>query len=145
MASSVLLPDLYQLTMAHAYFRQGMRDTAVIALFVRRLPKSRRCLLSAGLARVLEYLQPLRFSGDELPFLASTNAFPANFIDHLSGVRFAGSVHVMAEGTPFFAHEPILRVTAPILEAQLVESRIINLMHFQTMVASKAACCVLAA
>jgi nicotinate phosphoribosyltransferase len=145
MASSVLLTDLYQLTMAHAYFRQGMRDTAVFELFVRRLPKSRRFLLSAGLAQVVEYLETLRFSSDELRFLASTNAFPADFIEHLSGVRFTGSVHAMAEGTPFFAHEPILRVPAPILEAQLVESRIINLMHFQTMVASKAARCVLAA
>lgn len=143
--ASALLTDLYQLTMAHAYFKLGMRDTAVFELFVRRLPPTRRFLLAAGLEQVVEYLETLRFIGTDLEFLASLKIFPAEFLDYLAGVRFTGSVHAMPEGTPFFANEPILRVTAPILEAQLLESRILNLAHFQTLIASKAARCVLAA
>jgi len=143
--SSVLLTDLYQLTMAHAYFELDMHETAVFELFVRRLPRPRRFLVAAGLEQVLDYLEGLRFSAEDIEFLASLGTFPARFLDHLAGVRFTGSVHAMREGTPFFADEPILRVTAPILEAQLVESRVLNLAHFQTLIASKAVRCVHAA
>lgn len=143
--ASALLTDLYQLTMAHAYFKLGMRDTAVFELFVRRLPQTRRFLLAAGLEQVAEYLESLRFTAADLEFLASMKIFPADFLEHLSSVRFTGSLHAMPEGTPFFANEPILRVTAPILEAQLVESRLLNLAHFQSLIASKAVRCVLAA
>jgi nicotinate phosphoribosyltransferase len=144
-SSSALLTDLYQLTMAHAYFKLGMRESAVFELFVRRLPGTRRFLLAAGLNQVVAYLENLRFTSADLTFLASLNLFPAEFLEYLAGVRFTGSVHAMPEGTPFFANEPILRVTAPILEAQLVESRLLNLAHFQTLIASKAIRCVLAA
>lgn len=143
--ASALVTDLYQLTMGHAYFKLGMRETAVFELFVRRLPRSRHFLLAAGLEQVVEYLETLRFIDTDLEFLASMKIFPAEFLEHLAAVRFTGSLHAMPEGTPFFANEPILRVTAPILEAQLVESRILNLAHFQTLIASKAARCVLAA
>jgi len=143
--ASALLTDLYQLTMAHAYFKLGMRDTAVFELFVRRLPPTRRFLLAAGLEQVVQYLETLRFSVTDLEFLASMKIFPTSFLDYLAVVRFTGSLHAMPEGTPFFANEPILRVTAPILEAQLLESRILNLAHFQTSIASKAVRCVLAA
>src|SRR4051812_24525784 len=145
MYAPALLTDLYQLTMAHAYFKLGMRDTAVFELFVRRLPPTRRFLIAAGLTQIVDYLENLRFSAQDLEFLASTKAFPVEFLDHLASVRFTGSVHAMPEGTPFFADEPVLRVTAPILEAQLVESRLVNLAHFQTLIASKAVRCVLAA
>ena len=140
-----LLTDLYQLTMAHVYFEQGMDDTAVFELVVRRLPSKRRFLLAAGLEQVVDYLEQLRFSSAELEFLNSLGSFPQAFLDHLADLRFTGSVHAMPEGTPFFADEPILRVTAPIAEAQLVESRLLNMVHFQTLIASKAARCVLAA
>lgn len=143
--ASALVTDLYHLTMAQAYFKLGMRDTAVFELFVRRLPPVRRFLLAAGLEQVVEYLETVRFIDTELEFLASLKIFPAEFLDYLAAVRFTGSVHAMPEGTPFFANEPILRVTAPILEAQIIESRILNLVHFQTLIASKAARCVLAA
>jgi nicotinate phosphoribosyltransferase len=142
---SALLLDLYQLTMAHAYFELGMRETAVFELFVRRLPRTRRFLVAAGLEQALQYLQEFRFSAADLGFLEQMKVFPADFLEYLAEVRFTGSVHAMSEGTPFFADEPILRVTAPILEAQLVESRILNLLHFQSLIASKAARCVLAA
>lgn len=131
--------------MAHAYFELGMRDTAVFELFVRRLPQTRRFLLAAGLEQAIEYAEQLRFTADDLEFLSDLGTFSSRFLDYLGTVRFTGSMHAMSEGTPFFADEPILRVTAPILEAQLLESRILNICHFQTLIASKAARCVIAA
>jgi nicotinate phosphoribosyltransferase len=145
LSDAPLLTDLYQLTMAHVYFEQGMDDTAVFELVVRRLPSKRRFLLAAGLEQVVDYLEQLRFSAADLEFLKSLGSFPQAFLEHLADLRFTGSVHGMPEGTPFFADEPILRVTAPIAEAQLVESRLLNIVHFQTLIASKAARCVLAA
>jgi hypothetical protein len=102
-------------------------------------------LLAAGLEQIAEYLEALRFTPSDIEFLSGLKIFPADFLEYLSTMRFTGSVHAMAEGTPYFAHEPILRVTAPILEAQLVESRILNLAHFQSVIASEAVRCVLAA
>jgi nicotinate phosphoribosyltransferase len=143
--SVALLTDLYQLTMGHAYFELGMSDTATFELFVRRLPRSRRFLVAAGLEQALEYLEQFRFSSEDLDFLTGLGAFDKPFVDHLRRLRFTGDVYAMTEGTAFYADEPILRVAAPILEAQLVESRILNIMHFQTLIASKAARCVLVA
>jgi nicotinate phosphoribosyltransferase len=142
---SALLTDLYQLTMARAYHELGMRDTAVFELFVRRLPATRHFLVAAGFQQVVEHLEGLRFSPGDLEFLGGLDLFPPSFLEYLATLRFTGSVHAMAEGTPFFANEPILRITAPIVEAQLVESRLINLMHFQSVIASKAIRCVAAA
>src|SRR6516225_5960874 len=140
-----LLTDLYQLTMAQAYFELGMKDDAVFELFVRRLPGTRRFLLAAGLEQALEYIAGLKFSADDIAFLATLGRFRADFLDYLGSVRFTGAVHAMPEGSPFFADEPIVRVSAPILEAQLLESRLLNIVHFQTLIASKAARCVSAA
>jgi nicotinate phosphoribosyltransferase len=142
---SALLTDLYELTMGHAYYELGMRDTAVFELFVRRLPPTRRYFVAAGLAQVVDYLRTLRFTAADQQYLASLNLFPPGFVDHLSNLRFTGSLHAVAEGTVVFANEPLLRVTAPIIEAQLVESRILNLMHLQTLIASKASRCITAA
>ncbi len=142
---SALLTDLYQLTMLQGYFEQGMEEPAVFEFFVRRQPAERRFLLAAGLEQALEYLQGLRFSEQELDWIAGCGRFKPGFVDRLAALRFTGEVHAMPEGTVFFAHEPILRVTAPLPQAQLVESRLINLLHFQTLIATKAARCVLAA
>jgi nicotinate phosphoribosyltransferase len=139
-----LLTDLYQLTMGQVYFELGMHDTAVFELFVRRLPRTRRFLIAAGLEQAVEYLEQLRFTAEELEYLAGLGIFKPAFLEHLSKLRFTGSLHAMPEGTPFFADEPVARITAPILEAQLVESRILNIVHFQSLIASKAARCVLA-
>ncbi len=144
-APDALLTDFYQLAMAQAYYGSEMNDTAVFELFVRRLPGSRHFLVAAGLEQVVDYLERLRFEDDDLAYLATLNKLSARFLDHLGTVRFTGAVHAMPEGTPFFADEPILRVTAPILEAQLLESRLLNMVHFQTTIASKAARCVIAA
>ncbi len=144
-ASSPLLTDLYQLNMLQAYLDHGRTDTAVFELFMRKLPPRRRFLLAAGLEQTLDYLENLRFSAQEIAWLASTGRFGDNLLEYLSRFRFEGDVDAMPEGTVFFADEPILRVTAPLPQAQLVETRLINVLHFQTLIASKAARMVLAA
>jgi nicotinate phosphoribosyltransferase len=144
-ASSVLLTDLYQLTMLDAYFQLGMEQLAVFEFFVRRLPKARNFLVAAGLDQALDYLENLRFTADDLEWLASTGRFSPQLLDRLGTLRFTGQVYAMREGTVFFASEPVLRVVAPLPEAQLVESRLLNLLQYQTLVASKAARCRIAA
>jgi nicotinate phosphoribosyltransferase len=142
--ASALLTDLYQLTMLQTYFEQGMTGTAVFELFFRRLPpRQRNFFVAAGLGQVLEFLEELRFQPDELQWLASTGRFTAACIDRLAGLRFTGDVWAMAEGTVFFANQPIIRVEAPLPEAQLVETRLMNILHFQSMIATKAARAVL--
>jgi len=143
--NSALLTDLYQLTMLQGYFHQGMEEEAVFEFMVRELPAQRGFLLAAGLEQVLEYLEGLRFTTRELEWLDACGHFDQEFVDYLADLRFTGEVHAMAEGTLFFPHEPILRVTAPLPQAQLVESRVINLLHLQTVLAAKAVRCVLAA
>jgi nicotinate phosphoribosyltransferase len=139
---SALLVDLYELTMAQSYVDEGMDGEAVFSLFVRHLPPERGYLVAAGLEPVLDYLQRLSFTSDDLEFLESTGRFTPKLLKRLEMLRFTGSVRAMPEGTILFPDEPILEVTAPILEAQLVESVIINLVQLQTMIASKAARCV---
>lgn len=140
-----LLTDFYQLAMASAYYELGMEQTAVFEFFVRHLPETRNFLVAAGLEQVLDYLRSLRFTPDEIGWLESTRRFNSAFLQRLERFRFTGKVLAMREGTVFFASEPVLQVIAPLPEAQLVESRIINLLHYQTLVASKAARCRLAA
>ena len=139
MTTSALLTDLYQLTMLQAYHDRGMNETAVFEFFVRRMPENRNFLVAAGLEQVLDYLESLRFSEAELAWLAGCGRFKPDFIDSLAALRFTGDVDAMPEGTLFFPDEPILRVAAPLAQAQLVETRIINLLQFQVLVASKAA------
>ncbi len=143
--SSVLLTDFYQLTMLHGYFRQAMEETAVFELFVRKLPPRRGFLLAAGLEQALEFLEALRFTPEELAWLEETGRFDRAFLDRLAKLRFTGDVDALPEGTVCFADEPILRITAPLPQAQLVETRLMNLIHLETMIASKAARSVLAA
>jgi len=143
--SSLLLTDLYQLNMLQAYIDNGQVDTAVFEMFVRKLPERRGFLVAAGLEQALDYLERLRFAEDELDWLARSGRFNRRFLDYLADFRFTGDVHAMPEGTVFFADEPIIRITAPLPQAQLVETRIINLLHFQSLIAAKAARMVLAA
>jgi nicotinate phosphoribosyltransferase len=144
-SSSALLTDLYQLTMLQAYLAQGMTDTAVFELFIRKLPPSRNFFLAAGLEQVLDFLEQLQFSANELDWLEKTGRFSPALLTYVSTLRFTGDVHAMPEGTVFFPNEPMLRVTAPLPQAQLVETRLMNLLNFQTMIASKAARSVLVA
>ncbi|QWG12067.1 nicotinate phosphoribosyltransferase [Bradyrhizobium sediminis] len=144
-ATSPLLTDLYQLNMVQAYLDHGQMDTAVFEFFVRRLPARRGFLMAAGLEQALDFLENLQFSSEEIDWLRKNYRFTDGFLDYLARLRFTGDVDAMPEGTIFFANEPIIRVTAPLPEAQLVETRLINILHFQSVVASKAARMVLAA
>jgi nicotinate phosphoribosyltransferase len=142
---SPLLTDLYQLTMLEAYFEHGTDDTAVFEFFVRHLPPRRAFLVAAGLEQLLQFVENLRFTDDDLAWVRASSRFRPGFADRLAALRFTGDIHAMPEGTIFFPDEPTVRVTAPMPQAQLIESRLINLMHFQTLIASKAVRCVLAA
>ena len=143
--ASPLLIDLYQLNMILAYLDRGQTDTAVFEFFVRKLPEERNFLIAAGLEPALDFLENLQFSPEEIDWLAGTGRFRADLLDYLATLRFSGDVDAMPEGTVFFAAEPILRVTAPLPQAQMVETRLINILHFQTVIAAKAARMVLAA
>ena len=143
--NSALLSDLYQLTMLQGYVEQRLYGTAVFEFFVRKLPPGRNFLLAFGLEQALEYLEQLHFSEQELSWLAGREQFSAEFVRYLADFRFTGDVDAMPEGTVFFPHEPILRITAPLPQAQFVESRLINLLHFQTLIGSKAVRSALAA
>src|SRR5687768_13544831 len=139
-----LLIDLYELTMAASYLRRGMNHSAVFEHFVRHLPPNRSWLLAAGLEPTLELIRQLRFGEAELDYLRVIGLSRA-FVDHLAGFRFAGDVNAVPEGTILFANEPIIQVRASLIEAQLLETLILNQVNFQTMIASKAARVVLAA
>jgi nicotinate phosphoribosyltransferase len=143
--ASPLLTDLYEINMIQAYLDHGEVKTAVFEFFVRKLPDRRNFLMSAGLEQALGFLETLHFSRDEIDWLASTRRFDNRLLDYLAGLRFSGDVHAMPEGCVFFPNEPILRITAPMPEAQLIETRLINILHYQTLIASKAARMVLAA
>ncbi len=138
-----MLTDLYELTMSAAYFQSGKSgDLATFELNVRSLPPQRSFLVAAGLAQAVEYFQQFSFSGDEIDFLRKHPAFApvrTDFFDFLKSVRFTGSVWAVPEGTVVFAEEPLLRVTAPIIEAQIAETYLLAMLTYQTTVASKAA------
>jgi nicotinate phosphoribosyltransferase len=140
-----LLTDLYQLNMMQAYLDHGETKTAVFEFFVRKLPPRRGFLVSAGLEQAIDFLENLHFTAEDINWLAQTDRFRKELLTHLADFRFTGDVHAMPEGTVFFANEPILRVTAPLPQAQLVETRLINILHFQSLIASKAARMMLAA
>jgi nicotinate phosphoribosyltransferase len=139
MRQSALCLDLYELTMAQSFLDEGIGASATFSLFVRRLPRQRSYLVAAGLDDVLDFLGSFAFAPTELAYLESTGLFTSRLLDHLATLRFRGSVRALPEGTVCFADEPILEVTAPIVEAQLVETAVINLIQLQTLVASKAA------
>ena len=142
---SALLTDLYQLTMLKSYVADDMHGEAVFEFFARRLPERRNFLLSAGLDQLLDVLATLGFDDGELRWLEERGYADAKLLEYLGNFRFTGDIYAVPEGTVVFADEPIVRVVAPLPQAQLVESRLINLIHFQTLIASKAARSVLAA
>ena len=143
--SGPLFTDLYELTMAAAYFDHNVTDNAAFSLFVRNYPKNRNYFVAAGLADALNELADFTFSDQDIDYLKSTGLFKNNFLSYLKDFKFAGTVRAMAEGTIFFTDEPILEVAAPLIEAQIVETLLINTIGFQTMIATKAARCIHAA
>jgi nicotinate phosphoribosyltransferase len=144
-AGPALFTDLYELTMMQAYLREGLTGTAVFSLFVRRLPPERNFLIACGLETVLDSLEALRFSEADIVCLATLGVFTPEFLASLRDFRFTGDVFALAEGTPVFGNEPLLEIAAPLPEAQLVETMVLNQIHLQTLLASKAVRVVLAA
>jgi nicotinate phosphoribosyltransferase len=134
-----LVTDLYELTMAAAYRADGLEHEATFELFVRTLPHERRFLLAAGLDDALDGLESWRFDADDVAYLDGLGSFPAGFVDRLADLRFTGDVWAVPEGEVVFAGEPLVRVTAPLVEAQIVETWLLNRVASQTMLASKAA------
>jgi nicotinate phosphoribosyltransferase len=143
--SLALLTDLYQLTMAQAYFTDHKTDRATFSLFIRSYPLNRGFFISAGLHDVLEFLETFALDGPALDYLSTQNLFTNDFLKFLEKLRFTGDVWAVPEGQLFFRDEPVLEVTAPIIEAQLVETFIINQINLQSLIATKAARCVHAA
>jgi nicotinate phosphoribosyltransferase len=142
---NALLTDLYQLNMMAAYLDYGLTETAVFELFVRKLPSRRGFLIAAGLEQAVQFLETVSFEPEELEQIRRLGQYPEDFIAYLRSFHFSGDVDAMPEGTVYFPDQPILRVTAPLPEAQFVETRLVNLLHFQSVIASKAARMVLAA
>ena len=141
-----LLVDLYELTMGESYVAQGIDERpATFQLFCRSLPPGFGYLIAAGIDDALEFLAELRFESEELLYLDSTGLFTKRFLDRLGSLRFTGSVRAMREGTVFFPDEPVLELTGPLLETQIVETALVNLVHFQSLIAAQAARCVEAA
>ncbi|MFA4984755.1 MAG: nicotinate phosphoribosyltransferase [Candidatus Omnitrophota bacterium] len=138
MPDNALLLDLYELTMAQAYFYYKPRAMATFDLFVRKLPPGRNYLIACGLSDILAYLKNLRFSKEDLQYLGSLKLFSPDFLRYLAAFKFRGDVWAMPEGTIFFAQEPVIRVTSAIIEAQIIESFLLNTVNLQTMIASKA-------
>ena len=137
-AASPLLTDIYQLNMMQAYLDCGRTGDAVFEFFVRGLPARRGFLMAAGLEQTLDALEHLHFSAEDIDWLAKTGRFGDSLLDYLEHFHFTGDVHAMAEGTVFFANEPVVRVTAPLPQAQLAETRLMNIIHLQSLIAAKA-------
>ena len=131
--------------MSQAFFRQGMSATATFSLFTRTYPPNRAYFVSAGLEDVLDYLSNLNFSGQAIDYLRAMGIFSDDFLEFLRGIRFTGTVRAIPEGRLYFTDEPAVEITAPLIEAQLVETFIINQVNLQSMLATKAARCVWAA
>lgn len=140
-----LFTDLYELTMAQTYFAEGMFGAATFDLFVRSYPPNRGYMVCAGLEDTLEFLEGVSFGDGARQYLRDLGIFSAEFLDYLGDLRFNGTVQAIPEGRIFFCNEPILQVTAPIIEAQLVETLLINRLNLQSLQATKAARCVWAA
>lgn len=143
--SVALFTDLYELTMAASYFQHRMFAPATFSLFVRELPPQRGFLVTMGLEEVLQTLEDFAFSEEDIAFLQQDGRFRADFLEYLKTLRFSGEVHALPEGRLCFANEPLLEITAPIIEAQIIETLVLNTVHLQTLIASKAARCFAAA
>lgn len=145
MQPGALFTDLYQLNMASSYLRRGMTDRATFSLFVRTLPRDRGFLVAAGVGDCLDYLEDLRFDDAELSYLSEVVGFDDATVEGFGALRFTGDVRAVPEGRVVLPDEPLLEVAAPIGEAQLVETFLLNRITFQTAIATKAARCVIAA
>ncbi|MEP1705509.1 MAG: nicotinate phosphoribosyltransferase, partial [Marinobacter sp.] len=140
-----LLVDLYELAMAQAYWSEGMNENGVFSLFFRTLPENRNFVLACGQQHVAHIIESLAFTDEHIKRLESLGRFQPRFLDWLREFRFSGSVHAIAEGTPVFPQEPLLEVEGPVAEVQLLESLVMNYVHLESVLASKAARLIFAA
>jgi nicotinate phosphoribosyltransferase len=138
-SNAAIFTDLYELTMLQAYFDAGMHETAVFDFFMRRLPANRNYFIACGLEHVLHYLETLEFTPDAIDYLRSLNRFSSTFLESLRDFRFTGDIYAVPEGTAVFVNEPLIEVVAPLPQAQIVETFLMNQMQLATMAASKAA------
>ena len=146
MRNLTMLTDLYQLTMMYGYFKSGMRDNlATFDMFYRSKDESTHYAVFAGLEQLIDYLQNLRFDDEALDYLRSLEIFDEDFMQELKNFKFHGDVYAVPEGTIVFSNEPLIRVTAPIFEAQLIETALLNIINHQTLIATKASRVVQAA
>lgn len=145
MKNLALFTDLYELTMAASYFDQRMFEPATFSLFIRNYPPARNYFVSAGLEDVLGYLETLKFRSDDLTYLEESGFFNSDFFSYLRRFHFSGDVFAIPEGRLFFANEPVIEVRAPLIEAQIIETYLINAINLQVMIATKASRCVHAA
>jgi len=143
--SREIMTDLYELAMAASYFEQNMFAPATFSLMVRQYPPKRSYLVSAGLDPLLDYLESFHFRPDDLEYLEQTSLFPDKFLQFLEALRFTGEVRAVPEGRIAFCHEPLVEITAPVMQAQLVETFVINSINLSTLVATKASRCYYAA
>lgn len=138
MRNLTLLTDFYELTMMYGYYKHGKSNqVATFDVFFRPFAESNFCV-AAGLEQAVEYIMNLRFSDEDIRYLASTNAFDDDFLNWLKDFKFTGSVKAVPEGTVVFPYEPLMTVTAPICQAQLLEAALLNIVNFQTLIATKA-------
>ena len=140
-----LLTDLYELTMMQGYFKDHTNERVVFDVFYRRNPSGSAYAVTAGLAQVIEYIKELRFEAEDIDYLASLGLFEADFLEYLRNFKFTGDIYAIPEGTVVFPKEPLLKVMAPIMEAQLVETAILNIINHQSLIATKASRVVYAA
>ena len=140
-----LLTDLYQLTMMQGYFERGSKETVVFDMFFRSNPNKAGYSVAAGLEQVIEYIKGLHFTYEDVAYLRSLRIFSDEFLHYLSGFHFSGDIYAIPEGTVVFPKEPLIKVVAPIMEAQLVETAILNIVNHQSLIATKAARVVYAA
>lgn len=140
-----LLTDLYQLTMMQGYFERQENDTVIFDMFFRSNPNKSGYSIAAGLEQVIQYIKELHFTYDDIMYFRSLHIFSEEFLDYLSGFHFSGSIYAIPEGSVVFPKEPLIKIVAPIMEAQLVETAILNIINHQSLIATKAARVVYAA
>lgn len=140
-----LLTDLYELTMMQGYYKSGSNPTVLFDVFYRTNPSGGGFAIAAGLEQVIQYIKELRFEKEDISYLASLNLFDKDFLDYLRNFRFTGDIYAIPEGTVVFPREPLIKVVAPIMEAQLIETALLNIVNHQSLIATKAARVVYAA